>query len=87
MTNKERFIKYYEAQLDFEQAADTLFTAGVSMQDSLFSSAFYTIFDSVMNDLLTKEGQDHLYEDILFQDYSTEEALDALEEYFISDHM
>lgn len=83
MTNKELFTICYNAHLDFEQAAGTLLMAGVETDNSMFSSAFYTIFDEVMNQVLTQEGQDHLYEDILFQEYPLEEALDALEEYFI----
>jgi hypothetical protein len=83
VTNKELFTKYYNAHLDFEQAAETLLMAGVQTDDSMFSTAFYTIFDTVMDSMLTEEGQDHLYEDILFQKYPLEEALEALEEYFI----
>ena len=83
MTHKELFIKCYNAYLDFEQASGTLCLVGVYTEESMFNNAFYTIFDSVMNNVLTEEGQDHLYEDILFQEYPLEEALEALEDYFI----
>jgi len=83
MTNRELFIKCYNAYLDFEQSLETLRSVGVQADESMFNNAFYTIFDSVMNNVLTEEGQDHLYEDILFQEYPLEEALEALEDYFV----
>lgn len=81
MTNKELFIQCYNAHLDFEQATETLLNADVQMSDSMFSNAFYAIFDAVMSNILTEEGQNHLYEDILFQGYPLEEVLDSLSEY------
>lgn len=83
MTNKELFIDCYNAYLDFEQATNTLNSVHVLVDDSVFTVAFYTIFDLVMNRILSEEGLNFLYEEILFEGYTSEEALEELTNYFI----
>ena len=83
MNSKELFIKCYNAQLDFNRSEDALLTVGIRMNESLFSDAFYTLFDGVISQLLTEEGLAYFYDEILFENYSSDEAVEALEEYFI----
>jgi len=84
MTNKELFIKNYNAFLDLNLAIDTLDNIGIDLEESVFASAFYVAFESLMSFILTEKGNTYLFEDILFQGYSTEEAVDELQEYFIT---
>ena len=83
MTSKELFIKSYNAHINFESAAEFLLIAGIPIDESKFSDAFYTLFDAIIPIVLTEEGQEHFYEDILYKDFTLGEILESLEEYFI----
>ena len=84
MNSKQLFTVCYTAHLDFEKSIETFSTIGVSADNSLFSNAFYTLFDEMISQTLTEDGLIYFYEEILFEDYSLDEAIEALEEYFIN---
>ena len=83
MTNRDLFIKTYEAHLRIEEATSTIQNLGIRMDESVFTNEFYSLFDEIIPMTLSKEGMLFFYEYILFQNYSLEEVLDELENNFL----
>lgn len=85
MNKKEKFERIYETALEYIESEDLLQDIGINIADSDLNHAFYSLFNLALKDVLTDEGLKFLYNEILFQEYSMVEILEALEEFFIKD--
>lgn len=85
MSKKEVFISLYEAHLEFENSLDALENLGINFTDAFLTNAFYKVFEAALKLILTPEGEDILFQDILYRGMTIEEAVGEIEKYLIDE--
>lgn len=84
LNSREKFIRLYKSQLEFEKAYSMLESIGLASEESVFVTSFYEAFEIALEYLVTEEGKEYFFTNIMFQeDYNEFEAADLLEEYFV----
>jgi hypothetical protein len=83
MNSRELFKKIFDAHIKFEETCNQMQAFGINMDKSAFVDTFYTICDAAMEQVFTEEGLIIFYEDYIFNDYITEDVVEALDKYFL----
>lgn len=82
-SSREKFIRLYHSQLEFERVHSMLESVGLSCDESVFVTSFYEAFEIALEFIVTEEGKDYFFMNIIFEGYDKFEAADLLEEYFV----